>query len=188
VRRCRSRYPRRGSRFRWRWRQRRRGFAWHVHRRYGDDGESTRVGGEVLLVLALELLDEVVDEPVVEVLTTQVGVTGGGLDLEDTLLNGQEGDIESSSTEIEDEDVPLTGGLLVETVGDGGSSGLVDDTEDVQATDGTSVLGGLTLGVVEVSGDGDDGVGDGTTEVRLGGLPHLGQDHGGDFLGGLKKS
>jgi len=31
-----------------------------------------------------------------------VGVTGGGLDLEDTLLNSQEEDIESYSTEIED--------------------------------------------------------------------------------------
>jgi len=52
--------------------------------------ESVWVGGEVLLVLALELLDEVVYEPVVKVLATHVGVTGGGLDLEDTLLNGQE--------------------------------------------------------------------------------------------------
>jgi hypothetical protein len=72
-------------------------------------------------VLALELLDEVVDETVVGVLTTQVGVTGSGLDLEDTLLNGEERDIESSSTEIEDEDVALALNLLVETVGDSGN-------------------------------------------------------------------
>ena len=58
-----------------------------------------------LLVLALELLDEVVDETVVEVFTTKVGVTSGGLDLEDTLLDGQERDIEGTSTEIEDENV-----------------------------------------------------------------------------------
>ena len=134
--------------------------------------------GQVLLVLALELVDEVVDETVVEVLTTQVSVTSSGLDLEDTLLNGQEGDIESTTTKIEDEDVALTLGLLVETVGDGSSSGLVDDTEDVETSNETSVLGGLTLRVVEVGGDSDDSVVDGATEVGLGSLPHLGQDHG----------
>jgi hypothetical protein len=45
---------------------------------------------QVLLVLALELLDEVVDEMVIKVLTAQVSVTGSGLDLEDTVLNGEE--------------------------------------------------------------------------------------------------
>ena len=138
-----------------------------------------------LLVLALELLDEVVDETVVEVLTTQVSVTGGGLDLEDALLDGQKRDIESSSSEIEDEDVTLADDLLVETVGDGGSGGLVDDTEDVHTGDGTGILGGLTLGVIEVGRDGDDSVVDGGSEVRLGGLLHLEQDHGRNFLGGL---
>ncbi|KAF9004966.1 hypothetical protein BDZ89DRAFT_1236656, partial [Hymenopellis radicata] len=51
-----------------------------------------------------------VDETVVKVLTTQVSVTGGGLDLEDTLLDGQQGNIESSSSEIENKNVapPVT--------------------------------------------------------------------------------
>ena len=41
--------------------------------------------GEILLVIALELLDEVADEPVAKVLATKARVTGDGLDLEDTL-------------------------------------------------------------------------------------------------------
>jgi hypothetical protein len=61
--------------------------------------------GRTYPVLALELLREVVDKSVVKVLTTQVGVTGGDLDLEDTRLNGQEGCIKGSSSEIEDKDV-----------------------------------------------------------------------------------
>jgi hypothetical protein len=60
------------------------------------------------------------------------------------------------------------GDLLVETVGDGSGSGLIDDLQDVHAGDGTSILGSLTLRVVEVGRDGDDGVVDGGTEVRLG--------------------
>lgn len=134
--------------------------------------------------LALELVAEVVDETVVEVLTTKVSVTGSGLDLEDTLLNGEERHIEGATPEIKNEDVLLTLLLLVKTVGNGSGSGLVDDTENVEAGDQTSVLGGLALRVVEVCGNGDDSVVNGATEVGLGGLAHLGEDHGGDLLGG----
>ena len=49
--------------------------------RSAEAAEGAGVGGHVLLVLALELLHEVVDHAVVEVLTAKVGVTGSGLDL-----------------------------------------------------------------------------------------------------------
>ncbi|TVU19701.1 hypothetical protein EJB05_35868, partial [Eragrostis curvula] len=52
--------------------------------------QRARVAADVLLVLPLELLDEVVHHAVVEVLTTEVSVTGSGLDLEDALLDGQQ--------------------------------------------------------------------------------------------------
>ena len=91
-----------------------------------------------------------VDEAVIEVLATKMGVTSGGLALEDTLLDSEEQNIESPFPEIEDEDVALGLGLLVETVCDGGGGGLVDDTEHLETGDGTGVLGGLALSVVEV--------------------------------------
>jgi len=146
--------------------------------------KGTSVGAEVLLVLALEFVAEVVDETVIKVFTTKVSITGSRLDLEDTLLNGEERDIEGSTTKIEDEDVLLTLLLLVKTVGNGGGSGLVDDTENVEAGNETGILGSLTLRVVEVCGNGDDSVVNGATKVRLGGLAHLGEDHGRDLLGG----
>jgi len=144
--------------------------------------ESTGVGGQVLLVLALELVDEVVDQTVVEVLTTQVSVTSSGLNLEDTLLDGQQGHIEGTTTQIEDQDVALTLSLLVKTVGNGSSGRLVNDTEDVETGNETGVLGSLTLRVVEVGRDGDNGVVNGTTQVGLSGLTHLDQDHSGNLL------
>ena len=148
--------------------------------------ESTRVGGDIFLVLKFELRSEVVYQSVVEFLATQVGVTRGGPDLDDTFLDGEEGDIVSSSAKIEDEDITLIGGSPVETVGDCSSGGLVDDAEDVQATDGTSLPGGPTLGAIEVSGDGNDGSGNDSTEARFCSLPHLGQNHGGYFLRRLR--
>lgn len=132
-----------------------------------------------------ELLFEVIEEVGVEILTTKVSVTSSGLDSEDTALDVQERNIESTTTEIVDKDVTFLVGLSrTQTVGNSGGSGLVNDTENVQASNGTGVLGGLTLVVVEVSGDGDDGLGDLLAELGLSNLLHLGENHGGDLLGG----
>jgi NAD-specific glutamate dehydrogenase len=111
--------------------------------------ESAEVLGNVGAGLLLVLLDEEVHNAVVEIFTTKMGVTSGSQDLEDTIIDGKEGDIESSSSEIVDDDLGFTT-LLVETVGDGGSGGLVDDTEDLETGDGTGILGGLTLSIIEV--------------------------------------
>ena len=104
-------------------------------------------------MFTFELSNKVVHKAVVKVLTTQVGVAGGGLDLEDALLDGEERNIKGATTKIEDENVALALNLLVETIGNGSSGGLVDDTEDVETGNGTSVLGGKTLRVIEVGRD-----------------------------------
>merc|ERR1719420_1992130 len=98
-----------------------------------EAAERAGVGGYVFLVLALELLDKVVHETVVEVLASQVGVAGGCLHLKDAVLNGEEGDVEGATSQVEDEHVLLGAGALVETVRDGCCGGLVDDTEAVEA-------------------------------------------------------
>ena len=78
-----------------------------------------------------------------------MSVTSGNLDLENAILNGEQRHIECTSTEIEDEDVARTLDLLDEVIGNGGGSGFIDDTEYVEARDETSVLGRLTMEVVE---------------------------------------
>jgi len=107
-----------------------------------------RVPGHVLLVLSLELLREVVHKAVIEVLTSKVSVTSGGLHLEDAIVDGQEGHIEGTTSKIEDKHIGLASGFLVQTVGNYGCGRLVNNAQDVEASDGTSILGGLTLGVV----------------------------------------
>jgi len=111
-----------------------------------------------------------------------MGMAVGSLDLEDTLLNGKQGNIESTTTKIEDQDVSLLLLLSVETVSNSSGGGLVDDSEDVDSGDGSSILGGLSLGVVEVGGHGDNSGLDGFSEVVFGDFLHLLQDHGRNLL------
>ena len=123
-------------------------------------------------MLLVESLGEVVDDTLVEILTTKMGVTGGGENLKDTLVNRQERDIESTTTKVVDDDLALAISLI-KTVRDSGGSGLVDNAEDVETGNDTSILGGLALVIVEVGGDGNDGVGNLLAEVGLSGFLHL---------------
>jgi hypothetical protein len=59
-------------------------------------------------VLWRELLDEGVDQPAVKILTTQVGITSDGLDLEDTFFDGPERDLKNTTAEVKNENVMLT--------------------------------------------------------------------------------
>mmetsp|Transcript_19994 Transcript_19994/g.22321 ORF Transcript_19994/g.22321 Transcript_19994/m.22321 type:complete len:120 (+) Transcript_19994:1250-1609(+) len=112
----------------------------------------------------------------IEVLSSQMGVTVRCEHFENSLVNGQDGHIEGSSTKVVHQDV-LFLGLLVQAVGNRGGGGLVDDAEHVEAGNGSSVLGGLALGIVEVGGHGHHSVLDLPAQEGFGDRPHLGEDH-----------
>jgi hypothetical protein len=138
-----------------------------------DTLDGHAVAREVDALLGLELLDKVTDEGDVEVLTTKVSVTVGGLDLEYTAGDLKNGDIESTSAKIVDSDNAV---VLLKTVGKSSGGRLVDHTHDVKTRDLTGVLGGLTLLVVEVGRDSDNGVLQGLANKGLSGLLHLSED------------
>ena len=119
------------------------------------------------------------DQQVVDVVAAEVGVAVGGDDLEDALVQLEDGDVEGAAAEVVDGDEAVL--LLVEAVGERGGGGLVDQAQDLEAGDAAGVLGGLALRVVEVRGDGDDGLGDRRAEEALGVLLELQQDVGGDL-------
>ena len=139
------------------------------------------VVAEVDAVGRLELLDEPVDDPLVPVVAAEVGVAVGRLDLEHAVADLQHRHVERAAAEVEHED-RLVLGALVEAVGEGGRGRLVDDAQHLEAGDRARLLGGRALGVVEVRRDGDDGLGDGVTEVALGVALELHQRAGRDLL------
>ena len=92
-------------------------------------------------------------------------ITSHRLNLEDTLLNGQQGYFEGSTTEIEGEDIAFSYDFFIKTVGDSSCHRLVDDTEDIEASDRSGVFGGLPLTFIEVSRYCDNGVHDRRAQV-----------------------
>jgi hypothetical protein len=85
-----------------------------------------------------------VNDAVVKLLSTKMGITSGSQDFNDTIVNGKERNIKCSSSEIVDDDLRFAA-LLVKTVGDSGGTGFVNDTENVETSDCSYDLGGLRL-------------------------------------------
>ena len=139
---------------------------------------------QVHAVLLLELVGNPCDDALVKVVAAQVGVTVGGLHLKHAVAQFQDRDIKCTATQVKHGN-PLVAVVLVQAIGQSGCGGLVDDALHLQAGYLASLLGGLALGVVEVCGHGDDGLIDGGSQVILGGLLHLLQNHRRNLLRGV---
>ena len=111
-------------------------------------------------------------------------VASGGGYLEHAIAKLEHGHVEGAAAQVEDEDL-LVMVDLVEAVSQSRSRRLVDDAQHLEASDLASVLGGLTLSVVEVSRHGDDGLGDGLAHLLLRIGLQLLKHHGGNLLGGV---
>ena len=104
-------------------------------------------------------------------------------DLDVPLVDPDDGDVERPSPEVVDHD-RLVGGVLV-SVGDGGRGGLVDDLGDLDAAGLPGPDRGGPLEVVEVGGDGDDGLVDLLPRGLLGILYEMLEEHRAEVLGGV---
>ena len=136
---------------------------------------------QVDAVAHLELVDHPVDDAGVPVVTTEVVVAGGRLDLDHALADLEQGHVERAAAEVEHQDGLVV--ALVEPVGERGRGRLVDDPRDVEPRDLAGLLGRLALRVGEVRRHGDHRVGDGLTEVGLGVPLELLQHERADLLG-----
>src|ERR1700682_2340684 len=95
------------------------------------------------------------DEPHIEVFAAEEGIAVGRLHLEYAVADLEDRDVEGAAAEVVHRDG--AGFRLVETVSERGRGRLVDDAQHFKAGDLAGILGGLTLRVVEIGGDGDDG-------------------------------
>src|SRR5229473_1669365 len=103
------------------------------------------------MVRVMEPIGEVLDEPLVEVLSAEEGVAIGGFDLEHSGIELEDRDVEGTTAEIVYGNL-LRGSLflLFETIGQRCRSRLVDDPKHVEPGDPARILGRLALGIAEV--------------------------------------
>ena len=118
--------------------------------------EGTRISLNINVIGFLEKLNEMVSDSLIEIFTTKMGITSSGEHFEDTVVDGQDGNIKGTTTEIEHNNVLFI--LLVETVGNSGSRWLIDNTKNFKSSNSTGIFGGLSLRIIEIGGDGNDGV------------------------------
>ena len=141
------------------------------------------VKAQIHAVGLLEFLNEVVDDARVKVVAAETVVARRGQHFDDAVADLQHGHVEGAAAEVVDHDLLVA--FLVQTVGEGRRGRLVDDALDVKTGDLAGILGRLTLGVGEVGGDGDDGLGHALAEIGLGVGLELLQHHRGDLLRGV---
>ena len=146
------------------------------------------VVGQVDAGLALELLDQVVDDPLVEVLATQEGIAVGREHLELLLAvhlgNLDDRDVEGAAAQVVNRDLAVLRAGLVHAEGQRRRRRFVDDALHFQTGDTPGVLGRLPLAVVEVGRHRDHRFGNRVAEIILGGLLHLHQEPRRDFRWG----
>ena len=135
---------------------------------------------QINALVGLEGLSEVIHDHLVEVITTQVSVSGGGEHFKNAITHLKDRHVEGATTKVEDQDAFVA--FFVEAIGQSRRCGLVDDAQNLETSDLSGVLGGLALGIVEVGGNRDDRLGDGFTEILAGVLGKLAKDLGGNLL------
>ena len=86
------------------------------------------VFAQINTFFGFEVIEEVVDDGVVKVLTTKVGIAIGRLHLEEVISDLQHRHVESTTTKVKDNDILFF--ALIETISKSSRRWLIDDTLD----------------------------------------------------------
>lgn len=108
------------------------------------------VGGYILLVSTFELVNQVIRHMVIKVFPIQVGVTSFGFYFKDVILDVLDRHIKGATTQIKDQYMFLFfKGFVLFFSNPGHRHGcysrFINDSQDIKISDGSCILGGLTL-------------------------------------------
>ena len=130
-------------------------------------------------MLRADVAEKKVGNCLIEVIAAQMGVAVGGEHFEDAVLELEDGNVERAAAQVVNGDRAL--GFLLQPVRQRSGGWFIDDAQDFEPGDHAGVFGRLPLAVVEICGDGNDGLGDAFPEKGFRPELELFQDHGGDL-------
>jgi hypothetical protein len=102
---------------------------------------------------SLVLAEHPLDDSVIDIVTSEL-VTGSRLDLDDSLSDFADGNIERSTSKVHDSDCLVF--LPAQAVSEGDCERVVDDSHHLEACDRARVSDSFALCIIERSRDGDD--------------------------------
>ena len=116
-------------------------------------------------VLPLELCHHPVHNLLVKVIAAKTCITIRSQHLERTAREFEDRYIKCAAAKVKYEDSLII--IFIKAIGKSCSRRLIDDTQNLETGNLASVLGCLTLAVIEVSRNGDDSLADGLAKVSL---------------------
>ena len=84
-----------------------------------------------------------VDESIVKIFPTEMGVSRCRFDFKNTVFDRQHGHIKGTAAKIENQNISLCTYFFVQSVGNGSGGWFVNDTEYIQTGNGTGIFGRL---------------------------------------------
>src|SRR5258706_12674533 len=134
---------------------------------------------QINTVIFFELLDEIIHDAQVEVITTEEGIAAGGAYLENAITYIENGNIESTATKVVNGNNFIF--LFIKSICERRSSWLINDAQNFKPCDLSSIFGGVALRIVEIRRHSDHSLCDRFTKIRFGIGLDLRQDHRRDF-------
>ena len=135
---------------------------------------------QVNAVFLLELFGNIVNDPLVEVITAKARIAVGAQHFKHAVADVQNAHVEGAAAQVVYQNLLVL--FLVKSVSQRSRRRLVDDTKHFQSGNPAGVFGRLPLAVIEVRGNRNDRLSHFLAEVAFGGFLHLGQDHRADIL------
>ena len=111
-----------------------------------------------------------------------MSITSRGFNFKNTVINRQQRYIESTTAQIEDQHVSLALSFFIKSVSNSGSSWFVDNSQNVQSRNGSSIFGRLSLSIIEIRGNCDNCVVNWFRNEIFRNLFHFRKNHGRDFF------
>ena len=132
-------------------------------------------------VFPAQFIDQIIDDPGIEIIATQVVVAVGGKHLNHTVTDLNNGHVKGAAAQVIDHDLLCS--AVIQTIGKGRRGRFVDNSLYIQSCNTTGILGCLPLDIIEVSRNSNNGIGHFLAQILFGILTELPQDHGADLLG-----